>query len=146
MLVASTTTYLLEGIGLLGLIVNEARPSLKKRLDRKNCNQHWLSTCTITSCTILVRNRSNNFPLLLDFQIDNHDVIYQLKFMRIWNLNDTWKPLVAELWATRVIGCPMFVLNIKLKILKSKLKIWNKSIISNVFSKVKIIEECVIYI
>jgi len=39
----------------------------QKRLDRAICNQQWIDMCTTISCSTLIRNRSDHFPLLLDF-------------------------------------------------------------------------------
>ncbi|KEH25507.1 hypothetical protein MTR_6g025095 [Medicago truncatula] len=40
-------------------------------------------------------------------------------------------------WNTQFIGCPMFILNQKLKHLKSTLKVWNKNTFGNVNDQVK---------
>ena len=42
---------------------------------------------------------------------------------------------------TNVIGCPMFILNIKLKMVTKILKVWNKEIFGNVHEYVKETEE-----
>ena len=49
-------------------------------------------------------------------------IIYSTKFVII-------KTFIKKIFAsTNVVGCPMFVLGAKLKILKGKLKQWNKDI------------------
>jgi len=52
--------------------------------------------------------------------------------MRMWTLHSDCKNIIQESWNTPVIGCPMFILTKKLKILKEKLKVWNKDCYGNV--------------
>lgn len=49
--------------------------------------------------------------------------------------------IVKSSWNTPFIGCPMFVLNQKLKHLKLALKIWNKTTFGNIHDRVKIATE-----
>jgi hypothetical protein len=44
---------------------------------------------------------------------------------------DCWN-VISDCWNTNVVGCPMFVLTQKLKLLKIKLKSWNKACFGNV--------------
>lgn len=46
----------------------KGRSLTEKRLDRVVCNQKWTNSCIVTSCTTLVKNISDHFPNLLDFQ------------------------------------------------------------------------------
>jgi hypothetical protein len=108
----------------------------ERRLDRAICNQDWMDACTTLGCSTLVRNQSDHYPLLLNFT--NHNLAFKssFKFMRMWTLHDNCKDVIAASWNDVVIGCPMYVLNTKLKRLKDKLKIWNKEIFGNVHSQV----------
>lgn len=45
--------------------------------------------------------------------------------------------IVTQSWNNNVIGCPMYILNQKLKILKNNLKIWNKETFGNIHSQLK---------
>ncbi|CAK8577995.1 unnamed protein product [Lathyrus sativus] len=56
----------------------------------------------------------------------------------MWNLQKDCKSLIKNSWNTMVVGCPMYILNSKLKTLKSNLKDWNKASFVNVHEKVKI--------
>jgi len=42
------------------------------------------------------------------------------------------KEFISSCWQTRVICCPMYILTKKLKLLKDRLKIWNKNVFGNV--------------
>jgi hypothetical protein len=44
---------------------------------------------------------------------------------------DCWS-VISDCWNINVVGCPMFVLSQKLKMLKVKLKSWNKVCFGNV--------------
>ncbi|WJX67284.1 hypothetical protein P8452_51763 [Trifolium repens] len=108
----------------------------ERRLDRTICNQAWLDACTSLNCSTLIRNRSDHFPLLFDFNTHNLSFKSSFKFMRMWSLHDGCHDVIANSWNERVIGCPMFILNSKLKRLKDKLKTWNRDVFGNVHSYV----------
>jgi hypothetical protein len=50
----------------------------------------------------------------------------------MWSLHEHCRELIADSWIESVVGCPMYVLNTKLKRLKDKLRIWNKEVFGNV--------------
>lgn len=50
----------------------------------------------------------------------------------MWSLHNDCKDVIANSWNQPIVGCPMYVLNMKLKILKKKLKEWNKNCFGNV--------------
>jgi len=51
------------------------------------------------------------------------------------------KQLVENTWNNTFFGSPMFILSQKLKLLKEKLKVWNKEVFGNVHTLVKHAEE-----
>ncbi|MCI08111.1 RNA-directed DNA polymerase (Reverse transcriptase), partial [Trifolium medium] len=55
----------------------------------------------------------------------------------MWSLHEDCKNIITSSWTEVAIGCPMYVLNVKLKRLKDKLKTWNKEVFGNVHSYVK---------
>lgn len=57
---------------------------------------------------------------------------YQFKFMQMWTLQKDCKNIVSQSWNTKMYGCPMYVLDKKLRILKDNLKYWNKNTFGNV--------------
>ncbi|MCH90684.1 RNA-directed DNA polymerase (Reverse transcriptase) [Trifolium medium] len=46
--------------------------------------------------------------------------------------------VVQQSWNVKVVGCPMYVISEKLKILKNNLKIWNKNVFGNIHETVKL--------
>jgi len=57
--------------------------------------------------------------------------------MRMWSTHSNCEKIVKDSWNVSVVGCPMFVLNKKLKIVKGNLKDWNSSVFGNVHENVK---------
>lgn len=55
----------------------------------------------------------------------------------MWTKHDDCSNLVKDVWKTKIYGCPMYILERKLQILKVRLKDWNKNVFGNVDSKVK---------
>ncbi|PNX83757.1 ribonuclease H, partial [Trifolium pratense] len=55
----------------------------------------------------------------------------------MWALHDDCKNIIASSWNDNVVGCPMYILNTKLKRLKDRLRIWNKDVFGNVHAYVK---------
>jgi hypothetical protein len=105
----------------------------EKRLDRVVCNQEWLDTCCLSSVSTRVKHQTNHhFPLLIDFQFSSISFASNFKFLRMWSLHPDCRSVILDCWNTVVIGCPMFILSSKLKLLKNKLKDWNKNCFGNV--------------
>jgi hypothetical protein len=112
----------------------------ERRLDRCICNQSWLDSCASIACSTLVRNRPDHYPLLLDFQCYSRKFMSSFKFLKMWSTHDNFIETIESSWNERIIGCPMFILNSKLKRLKVKLKLWNKEVFGNVHAAVKDVE------
>jgi hypothetical protein len=113
----------------------------EKRLDRVVCNQSWLDMCSASTVTTLIKQRSDHFPLLLDVQLTFVPFVSNFKFMKMWTLHPGCKNVVEDCWNTSVLGCPMFILSKKLKLLKEKLKTWNKDCFGNVHTLVTSAEQ-----
>ncbi|GAU31405.1 hypothetical protein TSUD_370540 [Trifolium subterraneum] len=108
----------------------------EKRLDRAICNQAWLDLCSVSSVSTLIKQKSDHFPLLLEAQVTSVQIVSQFKFMKMWSLHPDCQRIVKESWQNNVLGCPMFILTKKLKLLKEKLKSWNKECFGNVHNLV----------
>ena len=109
----------------------------ERRLDRVICNNAWLDLCSSLNVSTLVNHKSDHFPILLDFETSTHSFASQFKFMHMWSQHEDCKRVIQETWNINIVGCPMYILNQKLKILKQKLKIWNKTIFGNVHNMVR---------
>ncbi|XP_058763566.1 uncharacterized protein LOC131637017 [Vicia villosa] len=68
------------------------------------------------------------------------DIRSQFKFLKMWTLNDDCARLIKDTWNALIVGCPMYILDKKLRILKSRLKKWNKFTFGNVHDNVKVAE------
>jgi len=104
----------------------------KKRLDRSICNQNWLDNCSNISCFTLLKTSSDHFPLLLEFNYAIHKFPSSFKFLKTWTLHNNCKQVVQDCWNENITGCHMYILSTKLKLLKNKLKLWNKEVFGNV--------------
>ncbi|AES79139.2 hypothetical protein MTR_7g058360 [Medicago truncatula] len=114
-------------------------------LDRSICNQAWLDMCQSTSCSTLIKTKSDHYPLLLHFETADSTFASSFKFLKMWSLHDNCKDAIASCWKTTITGCPMFILTKKLLLLKQRLEIWNKETFGNVHelvtTAIRILEE-----
>ncbi|XP_058784648.1 uncharacterized protein LOC131659478 [Vicia villosa] len=110
----------------------------EKRLDRAICNLDMLDICTNMNCHTLSKIKSDHYPLLLFIDFNKISIKSQFKFLKMWTGHDDCERIIKDTWNSIVYGCPMFVLDQKLKILKLKLKDWNKNIFGDV--KIRVLE------
>ncbi|XP_058746815.1 uncharacterized protein LOC131619766 [Vicia villosa] len=113
------------------------RQLTEKRLDRVICNLDMLDLCNTVVCHTLSKLKSDHFPLLFTWDIAKVNIQSQFKFLKMWTLHDDCEKIVKDTWDFKFYGCPMYVLDCKLKLLKSKLKEWNKHIFGDVKLKVE---------
>jgi hypothetical protein len=113
----------------------------ERRLDRVLCNNLFLDLCNSISVTTLIKHKSDHYPLLFELQTSTVTFASQFKFMRMWTLHPDCKQVVQDCWNSNIIGCPMFVLSRKLKLLKENLKTWNKNCFGNVHEFVTTAEQ-----
>ncbi|XP_024630529.1 uncharacterized protein [Medicago truncatula] len=59
----------------------------------------------------------------------------------MWSMHENCKEFISDSWQTRVVGCPMYILTKKLKLLKDRLKSWNVNVFGNVHQYVKQAEQ-----
>jgi len=69
------------------------------------------------------------------------NIIPRFKFFKSWNTFDSCTSLITDHWATPVQGNPMQVLHFKLKSLKPKLQVWNKTEVGNFHNNVSIAQQ-----
>ena len=101
------------------------------------CNQEWFNSCNLVSCSTLTKIKSDHFPLLFEFKNEDIQFVSQFKFLKMWVAHEDCINIVKNSWNISVIGCPMYVLNEKLKHLKLALKHWNINVFGNVHDQVK---------
>jgi len=106
---------------------------IERKLDRVLCNFPCLDTWYNCRYKVLVRNYSNHHPLLVEFAsslISRKP--YTFKFFKMWLQHRSCRQFIQQSWDENVVGCPMFILQQKLKRLKLSLKDWNKNVFGNV--------------
>ncbi|KAF1887919.1 hypothetical protein Lal_00023927 [Lupinus albus] len=106
-------TPLPEELSLLGLIEEWVMLILKKRLG------------------------SDNHPLFLSFSNNTFNTVVPFRFHKMWLQNADLKRMVELSWSTDFVGCHVFVLSKKLKLLKVMFRTWNVEVFDNVHLRVK---------
>ena len=110
---------------------------IKQRLDRTICNDSWLDHWSVVSCNTLIKCHSDHFPLLLT--LHKHmpiDITPKFKFFTTWTAFDSCEDIISSHWNTQCQGTPMHILHYKLKSLKPKLQVWNKTVVGNLHLRV----------
>jgi hypothetical protein len=113
------------------------RHHTQKRLDRVICNYDWFDCCNSANVSTLTKNISDHFPILFEFKNLHSQIPSSFKFLKMWIAHQDCVNVVQQSWNVNVVGCPMYVLSEKLKILKKNLKTWNKNVFGNVHENVK---------
>ncbi|OIT19367.1 hypothetical protein A4A49_42072, partial [Nicotiana attenuata] len=112
-----------------------------KRLDRGLVNDSWLASNPATTITHLASVGSDHSPLLMELNVRTNNSIKYFKFLNCWTENDSFLPLVQEVWNIQVSGNPMWVFHQKLKALCSALYKWSRQQYGDIFLKAKEYEE-----
>lgn len=55
----------------------------------------------------------------------------------MWSQHPDIKNIVVEVWKQPQVGCPMYILKLKIKSSKTAIKSWNVHVFSNVHNKAK---------
>ncbi|XP_058749874.1 uncharacterized protein LOC131622872 [Vicia villosa] len=117
------------------------RHRTEKRLDRVICNMELIDVCRFAVCNTLPKIKSDHYPILYSINFDDIPFKSQFKFHSMWTKNEDCIKIVEDAWKVKVYGCPMFVLDKKLKILKARLKDWNRNSFGNVHKNVAMAEK-----
>ncbi|XP_019432656.1 PREDICTED: uncharacterized protein LOC109339641 [Lupinus angustifolius] len=110
---------------------------IERRLDIALCNDEWFSIWTHVACCTLPKIASDHYPLLLTSCSVNFNKPTPFRFHKMWLSHMDCKRLVSVTWSKSVIGCHMFVLAQKLKLMKHELKVWNTKVFGNIHPKVR---------
>ncbi|OIS96896.1 hypothetical protein A4A49_01939 [Nicotiana attenuata] len=108
-----------------------------KRLHRGLVNDSWLASNPATTITHLASAGSDHSPLLMKLNVRTDNSIKYFKFLNCWTENDSFLPLVQEVWNIQVSGNPMWVFHQKLKALCSALYKWSRQQYGDIFLKAK---------
>lgn len=86
-----------------------------------------LKVCSNVDYHTLLKINSDHYPILLTLNLNKVTFKSQFKFLKMWTLNEECYKVMEETWKVQVFGCPMFILDRKLKLLKLRLKDQNKN-------------------
>ncbi|XP_058759734.1 uncharacterized protein LOC131633041 [Vicia villosa] len=114
----------------------KCRHMTEKMLDRAICSIPLMDICHSVVCNTLPKTNSDHYQILLTINFDEIVFRSQFKFHKMWTAHAEYVRIVSESWKVKFHGCPMFILDQKLKHLKNRLKLWNKTTFRNVNDKV----------
>ncbi|OIT18976.1 hypothetical protein A4A49_42874 [Nicotiana attenuata] len=112
-----------------------------KRLDRGLVNDLWLEAFPAATITHLGSAGSDHNPLLLELHTRQDNGKKYFKFLNCWVDNQSFLPLVSEIWNREVRGNPMWVFHPKLKALSHALSLWSRKQYGDIFQKTKEYEQ-----
>ncbi|KAK9279089.1 hypothetical protein L1049_012764 [Liquidambar formosana] len=108
------------------------------KLDRSLCNSTWLDIWVESYYLALLKYCSDNCPLLFVANKITSSGARPFRFINAWTMHPSFKDFVSKsLSSNSFYGCPMFILQGKLKLLKQRLKVWNKEVFGNIDDRVK---------
>ena len=93
------------------------------------CLNEW-DSCTYQ---VLVKNCFDHSPILATNSLRK---VSNFRLFSMWLQDTSCLELIHDFWANKVVGCPMFILQHKLKRLKIELRDWNKNSFGNVHNVV----------
>ena len=109
---------------------------IHRRLDKALCNGVCLDESDSCTYQVLVKNCSDHSAILSSHASNSLRKVSNFRFFSMW-LQDTSCPkLIRDSLANKVVGCPMFILQHKLKRLKIEFRDWNKKSFGNVHNAV----------
>ncbi|XXG83137.1 hypothetical protein AAC387_Pa10g0964 [Persea americana] len=118
----------------------QGRSYVAVMLDRSLTNHAWSLSFPDALVQHLVRQNSNHSPILLSSRPTIAARYIPFKFEEMWISHPSFKDLVASVWSIPVEGNPEFILNQKLKSLKTRLKTWIKEVFGNLKTNISTTE------
>ena len=109
---------------------------IHRRLDRALCNGVCLDEWDSCTYQVLVKNYSDHCPVLASLASNSLRKVNNFRFFSMWHHDTSCMKLIHDSWDNKVVGCPMFILQHKLKRLKIELRDWNKNSFGNVHNAV----------
>jgi len=109
---------------------------IHRRLDRALCNGVCMDEWDSCSYQVLVRNCSDHSLILANLANNSLKKVSNFRFFSMWLQDSSCLKLIHDSWNNKVVGCPMFILQHKLKRLKIELRDWNKNSFGNVHNAV----------
>ncbi|OIT30421.1 hypothetical protein A4A49_25953 [Nicotiana attenuata] len=112
-----------------------------KRLDTGMVNDNWIASYPATTISHLASTGSDHSPLLMEMHVRPDNAIRYFKILNCWTDNDSFLPLVQEIWKMQVRGNPMWIFHQKIKALCTTLSKWSRQEYGDIFHKAKEFEE-----
>ena len=109
---------------------------ISRKLDRALANPSWSAYFPNTEVSFEPPGVSDHCPIILRTGIPLPKLFKPFKFFNCWVDHPSFMGLVQETWQTDVQGFPLFRVATKLKLLKTKLKEFNRAHFSNINSRV----------
>ena len=105
---------------------------LNRALYNGVCLDEW------DSCTyhVFVKNCSDHYPIISSLARNSLRKVSNFCFFSLWLQDTSCLKLIHDSWDNKVVGCPTFILQHKLKRFKIELRDWNKNSFGNVHNAV----------
>lgn len=121
---------------------NKQDDRICSKLDRVLCNTEWLGEYMDCEAQFLNPGAiSDHTPMVITSVHQKTQKKKTFRFYNLWVEEEGFQEVVANAWATPVVGNPMFVMMRKLKHTKNALIEWNKERVGNVVSRAKSTKE-----
>ncbi|KAL6144808.1 hypothetical protein ACLB2K_055498 [Fragaria x ananassa] len=113
------------------------RGNVELRLDRCLANLDWLDALAQFDCFTLLRLSSDHNPLIMSFSKDFGARQSLFRFRKMWVEHTKFKDFVRQCWGSvATYGCPLSMLQHKLRVLRKALWVWNWEVFGNIHKKV----------
>ncbi|KAK9933837.1 hypothetical protein M0R45_021012 [Rubus argutus] len=113
------------------------RGNVELRLDRCLANFNWLDCWDTFDCSTLPRFCSDHNPLLMSFSKSFGPRQSLFRFHKMWIEHKDFYSFVKQRWdSVNTYGCPLLILQHKLRVLRKALRSWNWEVFGDVHRKV----------
>ncbi|KAK9698308.1 hypothetical protein RND81_08G095200 [Saponaria officinalis] len=110
------------------------------RLDRALVNSDWRLLFPFSYADALCSGVSDHSSIVVTVSASNERGPQQFHFLNCWVEDDHFLPLVADVWKTKMAGCPMFKMFARLKLVKNSLRSLHRSRYSKISDRVIVIQ------
>ena len=109
---------------------------IARKLDRVLVNSCWSSIFQYAEAEFLPPGISDHCPMLIRSGIHCPSRKKPFKFINSWVLDPSFDEIVQSKWNTNMEGSLLYQASQKLKLLKSKVKLLNRSSFSDIHSRI----------
>ncbi|XP_056172498.1 uncharacterized protein LOC115693838 [Syzygium oleosum] len=104
------------------------------KIDRVLINDCWLQQFSFSEANFLPPGISDHSPMVIKI-VPPSSSNKPFKFFNFWISHPVFMEIVTQVWDTHFIGTPMFIVYCKLKALKAKLKLMNRTSFSDISNR-----------